>query len=122
MTELEMMINLSCENELRRKLFSSLDRIIVEIRERFQQLKNLTDKFAYLTPAILLDPDNTECYLDYASDEIDEQDFKLERLRLRTFVAATGNENKLVNADSESHLNYLNLFLNPSWKILCPIF
>nr|XP_013189863.1 unnamed protein product [Amyelois transitella] len=93
-------VNLSCENELRRKLFSSLDRVIVEIRERFQQLQNLTDKFAYLTPAILLDPDNTECNLDYASDEIDEQDFKLERLRLRTFVAATGNENKLINADS----------------------
>lgn len=84
--------NLSCENELRRKLFSSLDRVIVEIRERFQQLQNLTDKFVYLTPAILLDPDNTECNLDYASDEIDEQGFKLEKLRLRTFVAATGNE------------------------------
>lgn len=92
--------DLSCENELRRKLFSSLDRVIAEIRERFQQLQNLTDKFAYLTPAILLDPDNTECNLDYASDEIDEQDFKLERLRLRTFVVATGNENELINADS----------------------
>lgn len=92
--------NLSCENELRRKLFSSLDRIIVEIHERFHQLQKLTDKFAYLTPAILLDPDSTKCNLDYASVEIDEQDFKLEQLRLRTFVAATGNENKLINADS----------------------
>lgn len=89
---------MSCENELRRKLFSSLDRIIVEIHERFQQLQNFTDKFAFLTPAILLDPDDTKCNLDYASVEIDEQDFKLERLRLRTFIAATGNENKLINA------------------------
>ena len=71
----------------------------MEIRERFQQLQNLTDKFEYLTPAILLDPDNTECNLDYASDEIDEH-LKLKRFRLRTFVAATGNENKLINADS----------------------
>ena len=53
--------NLACENELRRKLFSSLDTVIVESRELFQQLQNLTDKFAYLTPpAILIDPDNTE--------------------------------------------------------------
>ncbi|GBP40145.1 hypothetical protein EVAR_20287_1 [Eumeta japonica] len=92
--------NLSCENELRRKLFSSLDRITVELRERFQQLQNLADKFAYLTPVILLDPDDTKCNLDYASVEIDEQDFELEQHQLRTFVAATGNENKLINADS----------------------
>ena len=51
--------NLSCENELIRKLFSSLDTVVVKSRELFQQLPNLTDKFAYLTPAILLDPDNT---------------------------------------------------------------
>ncbi|KAH9638834.1 hypothetical protein HF086_012787 [Spodoptera exigua] len=99
--------DLSCENKLRRKLFSSLDRIIVEIRERFQQLQKLTDKFAYLSPAILLDPDDTKCNLDYASVEIDEQDFMLERHRLRTFVAATGNENKLINADSLELLKFI---------------
>ncbi|XP_023221032.1 uncharacterized protein LOC111622842 [Centruroides sculpturatus] len=99
--------NLSYENELRRKLFYSLNRIIVEIRERFQQLQNLADKFAYLTPAILLDSDDTKCNLDYVSAEIDEQDFKLERLRLRTFIAATGNENKLINADSLELLKFI---------------
>ncbi|XP_067144934.1 52 kDa repressor of the inhibitor of the protein kinase-like [Centruroides vittatus] len=99
--------NLSCENELRRKLFSSLNRIIVEIRERFQQLQNLADKFAYLTPAILLDSDDTKCNLDYVSAEIDEQDFKLERLRLRTFIAATGNENKLINVNPLELLKFI---------------
>lgn len=91
--------NLSYENELKRKLFYSLDRIIVEISERFQQLQNLTDKFAYLTPAILLD---TKCNKDNASAEIDVQDFKLQRLQMRAFIAATatGNENKLMNVDS----------------------
>lgn len=85
---------------MRRKLFSSLDRIIVEIHERFHRLQKLADKFAYLTPAILLDPDSIKCNLDYASVEIDEKDFKLEPLRLRTIVAAAGNETKLINADS----------------------
>ncbi|CAH2092540.1 unnamed protein product [Euphydryas editha] len=80
--------------------------ICVEIRERFQQLQNLANKFAYLTPAILLDSDDTICNLDYASAEIDEQDFKLERHRLRTFIAATGNENKY-NADSLELLKFI---------------
>ncbi|CAH0400600.1 unnamed protein product [Chilo suppressalis] len=46
---------LTYENELRRTLFSSLDRVISEIRSRFQQLDNLAEKFSFLTPAKLLD-------------------------------------------------------------------
>lgn len=98
--------NLSYENELKRNLLSSLDKIIVEIRERFQQLRNLAEKFTYLTPAILLDSDN-ECNLDYGSAEINEQDFKVERVRLRAFVAATGNEKKLIDGDILALLQFI---------------
>ncbi|CAH2085853.1 unnamed protein product [Euphydryas editha] len=73
----------------------------------FSNYRILAVKFAFLTPAILLDSDDTICNLDYASAEIDEQDFKLERHRLRTFIAATGNENKLINADSLELLKFI---------------
>lgn len=56
---------LSCEIELIRDLFSSLNRIIAEILERFQPLHNLTNTFAYPPSAILLGPDDTKCNLDY---------------------------------------------------------
>ncbi|XP_067134257.1 uncharacterized protein [Centruroides vittatus] len=102
--------NLSSENELKGKLFSPLNRIIVEIREGFQQLQNLADKFAYLIPDTLLDSDDTKCNLDYVSAEIDEQDLKLERLRLRTFIAATRNENKLINVNPLELLKFIVKF------------
>ncbi|GFX11584.1 uncharacterized protein TNCV_5141591 [Trichonephila clavipes] len=39
---------LSYEDDLRRTMFSSIDRVSAEIRERFQQLQNLAQKFAFL--------------------------------------------------------------------------
>lgn len=59
----------------------------------------MAHKFSYLTLAILLDLGDTECNLEYKSAEIDKQDFKIERVRLRAFVAATGNKNKVINVD-----------------------
>ena len=46
--------------ELRREMFSSLDRVIEELTLRFQQLNALAEKYAFLTPLNLLD-DKYKC-------------------------------------------------------------
>ncbi|PRD35152.1 UNVERIFIED_CONTAM: hypothetical protein NCL1_12459 [Trichonephila clavipes] len=40
-------VQLSHGDDLRRIIFSSIDRVIAEIRERFQQLQNLAQKYAF---------------------------------------------------------------------------
>ncbi|GFV51496.1 uncharacterized protein TNCV_2907991 [Trichonephila clavipes] len=40
-------VQLSYEDDLRRKMFSSINRVTAEIRERFQQLQNLGQKYAF---------------------------------------------------------------------------
>ncbi|GFS78538.1 uncharacterized protein TNCV_3147781 [Trichonephila clavipes] len=50
-------VQLSYENDLRRTMFSSIDRITAEIRERFQQLQNLAQKYAFLRPEVILNMD-----------------------------------------------------------------
>ncbi|GFV70544.1 uncharacterized protein TNCV_4957931 [Trichonephila clavipes] len=40
-------VQLSYEDDLRRTMFSSTDRVTAEIRERFQQLQNLAQKYAF---------------------------------------------------------------------------
>lgn len=97
---------LSYEDELRRKLFSSLDRITMEIQERFQQLQNLAVTFACITPAVLLDSDDPTCNLDHA-DQVDEKDFKIERVRLRTYVVAANKENELIKAGPLELLKFI---------------
>lgn len=47
-----------CSIEPQIEIPSSLDGIIVETREPFQQLQNLADKFAHPKPVILLDPED----------------------------------------------------------------
>ncbi|GFX02612.1 uncharacterized protein TNCV_728661 [Trichonephila clavipes] len=45
---------LSYEDDLRRTMFPSIDRVIAEIREKFQQLQNLAQKYAFLKPEVIL--------------------------------------------------------------------
>jgi hypothetical protein len=45
---------LSYENELRRTIFTSVDRVTAEIRDRFHHLQNLAQKYAFLMPAVML--------------------------------------------------------------------
>ncbi|GFV25738.1 uncharacterized protein TNCV_2444421 [Trichonephila clavipes] len=40
-------VQLSYEDNLRRIMFSSIDRVTAEIRERFQQLQNVAQKYAF---------------------------------------------------------------------------
>ncbi|GFT89512.1 uncharacterized protein TNCV_4387701 [Trichonephila clavipes] len=41
-------VQLSYEDDLRRTMFSSIDRVTAETRERFQQLQILAQKYAFL--------------------------------------------------------------------------
>ncbi|GFX66190.1 uncharacterized protein TNCV_738511 [Trichonephila clavipes] len=47
-------VQLSYEDYLRRVTFSSIDGVTAEIPERFQQLQNLTQKYAFLRPEVIL--------------------------------------------------------------------
>ncbi|GFU42785.1 uncharacterized protein TNCV_3139701 [Trichonephila clavipes] len=68
-------------------MFSSINRVTAEIRERFQQMQNLAQKYAFLRPEVILSMD--ELNLDQAPQEINKEEFQLERVRLQAFVATT---------------------------------
>ncbi|GFV65175.1 uncharacterized protein TNCV_2148671 [Trichonephila clavipes] len=70
-----------------RTMFSAIDRVTAEIRERFKQVQNLAQKYAFLRTEVILSVD--ELNLDQASQDINKEEFQLERVRLQAFVAAT---------------------------------
>ncbi|GFX99043.1 uncharacterized protein TNCV_4809911 [Trichonephila clavipes] len=45
------------EDDLRRTMFSSTDRVTAEIQERFQQLQNVAQKYAFLRSEVILSTD-----------------------------------------------------------------
>ncbi|GFU01760.1 uncharacterized protein TNCV_1522751 [Trichonephila clavipes] len=57
-------VELSYEDDLRRTMVSSIDRITAEIQERFKQLQNLGQKYAFLRLEVILSMD--ELNLDQA--------------------------------------------------------
>ncbi|GFX54149.1 uncharacterized protein TNCV_2337851 [Trichonephila clavipes] len=61
-------------------MFSSIDRVTAEIRERFQQLQNLAQKYAFSRPEVILSMD--ELSLDQAPQGINKEKFQLECVRL----------------------------------------
>ncbi|GFT97564.1 uncharacterized protein TNCV_387251 [Trichonephila clavipes] len=73
-------VQLSYEDDLRRTMFSSIDRVTVEIRERFQLFRNLAQKYAFLRPEVILSMD--ELNLDQVPQDINKEEFQLERIRL----------------------------------------
>ncbi|GFV23304.1 uncharacterized protein TNCV_4780181 [Trichonephila clavipes] len=50
-------VQLSNEEDLRRTMFSSIDKLTAEFRERFQQLQNLVQKHAFLSLEVILSMD-----------------------------------------------------------------
>ncbi|GFX61315.1 uncharacterized protein TNCV_1171541 [Trichonephila clavipes] len=75
-------------------------RVTAEIRKRFQQLQNLQQKYAFLRPEVILSLD--ELNLDQAPQDINKEEFQLERVRLQAFVAATdpGCKKELIRSGS----------------------
>ncbi|GFS64266.1 uncharacterized protein TNCV_3945871 [Trichonephila clavipes] len=80
-------VQLSYEDDLRRTMFSTIDRVTAEIREKFQQLQNLAQKYTFLIPEVTLSMD--ELNLDQTPQNINKEEFQLERVRLQAFAAAT---------------------------------
>lgn len=82
---------LSHEQEIRREVFASLDKIIQEMTTRFQQIQEISDKFGFLMPAKLLDS-KFECDLSHVLEDIDKDEFQMERKRLQQFIACSESE------------------------------
>lgn len=73
-------------------MFASLDSVSQEITVRFQQLHFLAEKYAILTPSILLN-DKLECKLkELGHEDIDKEEFFVERKRLQNFVSVAHKE------------------------------
>ncbi|GFX90393.1 uncharacterized protein TNCV_5067801 [Trichonephila clavipes] len=79
-------VQLSYEDDLRRTIYSSINRVNAEIREGFQQWQNLAQKYAFLRPEVILSMD--ELNLDQAPHDINKE-FQVERVRLQVFVTTT---------------------------------
>jgi hypothetical protein len=77
--------------ELRREMLSVIDMLTEEIYSRFQQVHDLANKYAVLAPSNLLD-DNYDCQLGEVDDEVEKEEFLVERRRLKYFVEASGND------------------------------
>ncbi|GFY27131.1 uncharacterized protein TNCV_2067521 [Trichonephila clavipes] len=81
-------------------MFSSIDKVTAEIRERFQQLQNLAQKYAFLRPELILSMD--EINLDQAPQDIYKEEFQLERVRLQ---AVAGSCRQLQAVDGSAELS-----------------
>ncbi|GFY19625.1 hypothetical protein TNCV_4647971 [Trichonephila clavipes] len=88
-------------------MFSSIDRVTTEIRERYQHLQSLAQKYAFLEPEVILSMD--ELNLDQAPQDLNKEEFQLERVRLQAFVAATdpGCKKELIRSGSLGLLKYI---------------
>ena len=84
-------VELSHETELRKEMFSSLDRLIQEWALRFQQIHIVAEKYAFFTSLSLLS-DQYECQIHDDHDDIDKEEFLAERKRFRHFVTLAAAE------------------------------
>lgn len=87
---------------------SCLDRIIQDIDTRFEQIQELSKRFA-LTPSILLNP-AVEVDLSNAPEEIDRGEFDLERKRHLNFVAVSEDNSEIVQGGSLELLTFIHRY------------
>ncbi|PZC70542.1 hypothetical protein B5X24_HaOG215687 [Helicoverpa armigera] len=86
---------LSHEQKIRREGFASFDKIIQEMTTRFKQLQEISDKFGFLMPAKLLNS-QFECDLSHILEDIDKDEFQMERKRLQQFVSYSKSEENII--------------------------
>ncbi|GFU91830.1 uncharacterized protein TNCV_3192171 [Trichonephila clavipes] len=81
--------------------------VTAEIRERYQQLQNLAQKYAFLRSEGILSLD--ELSLDQALQDINKEELQLERVRLQAFVSATdkGCKKEFIRSKSLGLLKYI---------------
>ena len=68
-----------------------MDRVTQEISVRFQQICKLSERYDFLSPSNLLN-DDYECLINEEIDDIDREEFLVERKRLKHFIAAAYEE------------------------------
>ncbi|GFW46069.1 probable RNA-directed DNA polymerase from transposon X-element [Trichonephila clavipes] len=78
--------NINILHTLQNSTYPNDHRVAAEIRERFQQLQNLGQKYAFLRPEVILSMN--ELNLDQALQDDNKEEFQLESVRLQAFVAA----------------------------------
>ena len=89
---------LSFQDEIRREMMEIIDRLISEIQTRFQHLKSVNEKFAFLQLNNLLEPGNDAFIetqineLTALYDEINGDELKLEVRRLHRLVQLSAPE------------------------------
>jgi hypothetical protein len=106
---------LSYSDEIKREMFEAIDRLKVEIRTRFEQVKEVNDRFGFLQLGSLLeshnDSEKDEKVDDLAAlyDEINGDDLKREIRRLRRLLLLSESEehNKKLAVDKSSTLQTL---------------
>ncbi|GFX68519.1 hypothetical protein TNCV_2432261 [Trichonephila clavipes] len=88
-------------------MFSPIDRVTAEIRERFQQLQNLAQKYAFLRSEVILSMDKLN--LDQALQDINKEEFQLECVRIQAFATVTDPSCKkeLIRSGSLGLLKYI---------------
>ncbi|GFX51533.1 hypothetical protein TNCV_5012371 [Trichonephila clavipes] len=88
-------------------MFSSIDRVTAEIREKFQQLQNLAQQYTFLRPEVILSMN--ELNLDQAPQGFNKEEFQLKRVRLQVFVAAIdpGCKKEHIRSGSMGILKYI---------------
>ena len=97
------------EQELKREMFATFDKILEEITCRFQHLQDLYNNLCFLKPSKLLDAEYT-CDLDNAPDDINKDEFEVERGRLREFVNASQEWAKVVGGGPLELLQFIQQF------------
>ncbi|XP_069582652.1 zinc finger MYM-type protein 1-like [Ranitomeya imitator] len=107
------------ETELMREMYLSLDRVIQEITTRFQQLHALAEKYAFLTPSHLLD-DKYECQLNQDHDDINKEEFLIERKRLKSFLYVAVTQDKKETWKEDSPLELLQFIVKYSLENSVP--
>ncbi|GFX08844.1 uncharacterized protein TNCV_1548811 [Trichonephila clavipes] len=89
-------------------MFTSIDRVTAEIQERFQQLQNLLQRYAFLRHEVILSIDKLN--LDQAPQDINKEEVQLEHICLQAFVAVTDpgyKKKELIRFSSLGLLKYI---------------
>ena len=84
-------VGLNFEAEMKRDLYTSIDSITQEIKDRFEQLHFLSQKYDFLIPTNLID-DEFEFEFEEEED-VNMAEVKIERKRLKNFLEFSKEKN-----------------------------
>ncbi|XP_031349553.1 zinc finger MYM-type protein 1-like [Photinus pyralis] len=103
-------VSLTPAQELSREMYGAVDRIIEEITTRFQQLDEIRQKYSFLFPESLLDPQKEDNFDFELPDDVNREDFNVERDRLRNFCNAANHKVETFSSDPLSLLKFIQRY------------